>query len=171
MSHPETDFTITIEELNSVQWADALVDPNRQCCEAYSDRFRSLARKAHSEGADVAHRVYRLLGIVTSYGMDRPLLKNPFRAAWRRSDGEKLTSGPEDLSEQQRRVLEVAAGSDACNEFRARSYDVLWVMERKFAFALQAIDAYIGTGVSESAGLNGEKSWTGSAGRELWHFS
>lgn len=153
MAHPDTDFPITIEELNATAWQPYLLNSHGLGCVHYFGELIGQARKAHAAGNDIAHRVFRLLSIVVSYGVELQDLEQPFVPMMSRGDGTKITSGPEDLSEQQRRVLETSTINSQSDEYNARVFDVLWTVEKNYKFALKAIDSYLAAATSQNDNL------------------
>lgn len=157
MPHPGTDFSISPEELLGIPWLAVLAPGPRNSHHFYADQFCALSKSASDSGDEIGARVYHLLNIAMGFHLSPTVRGEPLTAFYSRTDGVttvNVSPAPADLSEGQRRTLEAAAQVATCDEFKARTYDVLWVTERKYPFALEALQAYVHVGSDTSFPLD-----------------
>jgi hypothetical protein len=135
------DTLPTFEELRESPWSAVVETTSERECYTYSTAFLREAELASSAGRTGDFRALRLLGHLTSmaFQLDRPskpLVPRIQLAAAR-------TAALEDFESPQLALLKDFAQYATDAELKARSCDVLWLVDRDHLAAASAIDAYL----------------------------
>ena len=135
------DAKPTLADFDRSGWEQVAERAEVRVCDRYHYLFSGKARElATDTGASSA---LILLAVVTSFHMNLQETQQPFRPILITPTGRSAV--PDDLTREHLEVLESLTLKITDPELLSRVLDVLWIRQRKYQMAQQAVEAYLGS--------------------------
>ncbi|WP_018782177.1 DUF4209 domain-containing protein [Bacillus sp. 95MFCvi2.1] len=135
------NISLTKEDFLETNWQEIISSEEITENHNYSHSFYKAMQDARDNGDEKKAYIFKLLGDVTSYGLDLDSKDNHFTPFWI-MDG-KRSASIEDLKESELSFFEEIVEEIDNPEIKSRIADVLWIRQKNYKRAILAISSYI----------------------------
>ena len=144
---------LTLADFEASNWLHLIEQSPAKTCLHYYAIFTNHLREASQNADAPSSRVFGFLGEITLMMLDAHSSERPYVPGLQWSG--KRSAIPDDLTPAQAILIRDLAATVSDPEMRARLYDLVWIVSRKYTAAEEAIKAYL-----ESASVLEKEHWS-----------
>lgn len=139
----EWKSTISEEDIKKINYQEILDQAKSKVCDRYNSGFNKHQREAKEKVDTIGEFIFRTLSMATSFHLNPESVHEPY-SPMMVIEGSR-TAIPDDFTEDQLDLMDKFLDNIDDPELKARLADILWIRNRDFEKAKQAIQAYLDT--------------------------